>query len=110
VFQKSDSTSRLGTKPLFAETYQTLNCEVFVSKYNVLSVIDWRHAGTIPRERAEIAHFLWTLPPAMDLPESYGADGMPMKKRSEENRRAEISVYEPLWMLIGVWIVMSIYL
>jgi hypothetical protein len=46
----------------------------------------------------------------MDLPGRYGADGMPMRKRSEDTRRVEMSVYEPLWMLIGVWIVMTIYL
>jgi hypothetical protein len=84
----------------FAETYRSLNCNVLVSKYNVLSVIEWGHAGTIPRERAEIAHFLWTVPPAMDFPERYGANGMPMRKRAEDTR----------WILIGVWIVMTIYI
>ncbi|CAG7978797.1 unnamed protein product [Penicillium nalgiovense] len=47
-------------------------------EFNVLSIIDWEHAGTVPWERIEFPTFLYTLPPALDFPWRYGADGKPL--------------------------------
>ncbi|KAJ5048784.1 hypothetical protein NUH16_007293 [Penicillium rubens] len=48
------------------------------AEFNVLSIIDWEHAGTVPWERVEFPMFLYTLPPALDFPWRYDDDGKPL--------------------------------
>ncbi|KAK4868590.1 hypothetical protein LT330_006792 [Penicillium expansum] len=48
------------------------------AEFNVLSIIDWENAGTVPWERVEFPTFLIKLPPALDFPWKYGADGKPL--------------------------------
>ncbi|KAJ6131795.1 Aminoglycoside phosphotransferase [Penicillium samsonianum] len=68
------------------------------AEFNVLSVIDWEHAGTVPWERVEFPIFLSTLPPALDFPWKYGADGKPLdddtRKDWEERENYVRSVEE----------------
>ena len=48
------------------------------AEFNVLSIIDWEHAGTVPWERVEFPMFLSTLPPTLDFPWRYDDDGKPL--------------------------------
>lgn len=46
--------------------------------YNILSIIDWEGAGTVPWEVVEFPMFLYTVPPPIDLPSKYDQDGYPV--------------------------------
>lgn len=52
--------------------------------YNILSIIDWEHAGTVPWEAVEFPLFLAAVPPPMDAPWNYDSEGTPV---SEETRK-----------------------
>jgi hypothetical protein len=68
------------------------------AEFNVLSIIDWKNAGTVPWERAEIPDFLYTKPEALDLPSGYDADRRPLEedkqKMWEEREKSVRSVAE----------------
>lgn len=46
--------------------------------YNILSIIDWEGAGTVPWELVQFPMFLYTVPPPIDLPSKYDRDGYPI--------------------------------
>ncbi|KAJ5471545.1 hypothetical protein N7530_008902, partial [Penicillium desertorum] len=46
--------------------------------YNILSIIDWEGALTVPWEAVEFPAFLYTVPPPIDLPSKYDCDGYPI--------------------------------
>lgn len=52
--------------------------------YNVLSIIDWENAGTVPWEAVQFPLFLFTVPPPMDAPWNYDSEGVPV---SEDTRK-----------------------
>ena len=54
------------------------------AQFNVLSIIDWEHAGTVPWEKVEFPMFLLTLPPALDFPWRYDDDGKPLGDDTRE--------------------------
>lgn len=49
-------------------------------QYNVLGVIDWEGACTLPWELVEFPLFLETLPVRMDAPWNYDQNGEPLDK------------------------------
>lgn len=66
-----------GPFPLYHPDF--LHSNVIVDEnYNILSIIDWEGAGTVPWEVVEFPLFLYTLPPPMDLPSNYDSDGNPV--------------------------------
>ncbi|KAI2786177.1 hypothetical protein POX_g08559 [Penicillium oxalicum] len=46
--------------------------------HNILSVIDWEGAGTVPWEVVQFPMFLYTVPPPIDLPSNYDHNGYPV--------------------------------
>lgn len=54
------------------------------SNHNILSVIDWENAGTVPWEVVEFPLFLDALSPPLDMPANYDAEGNPV---DEETRK-----------------------
>ncbi len=46
--------------------------------YNILSVIDWESASTVPWELVEFPMFLYTVPPPIDDPSKYDCTGNPV--------------------------------
>ncbi|CAG8900548.1 unnamed protein product [Penicillium egyptiacum] len=76
--QRFDTTVR-NEGPFPLRHTDSLHSNVIVdTEFNVLSIIDWEHAGTVPWERLEFPRFLYRLPPAFDFPWRYGADGKPL--------------------------------
>lgn len=50
--------------------------------YNILSIIDWENAGTVPWEAVEFPLFLATVPPPMDAPWNYNSEGIPVNEET----------------------------
>lgn len=72
-----------GPFPLYHPDF--LHSNVIVDeKYNILSVIDWENAGTVPWEMVEFPLFLYTVPPPMDLPSNYDSEGKPVDSKSRQ--------------------------
>lgn len=63
--------------------------------FGVLGVIDWEGACTVPWEIVEPPLFLSVVPPAMDDPNNYDADGQPKDGDTKRrlNERAEYADY-----------------
>lgn len=55
--------------------------------YNILSVIDWEGASTVPWEAVEFPMFLYTVPPPIDLPTKYDRNGYPVIPEIQERWR-----------------------
>lgn len=86
-----------GSFPLYHPDF--LHSNVIVDeKYNILSVIDWEEAGTVPWEMVEFPLFLYTTPPPMDSPLKYDSNGDPLddeiRRRWEERDEYLQSVKE----------------
>lgn len=72
-----------GPFPLYHFDFRHSN--VIVDKdYNILSIIDWENAGTVPWEVVEFPLFLYTLPTPMDLPSNYDSDGNPIDDETRQ--------------------------
>jgi hypothetical protein len=72
-----------GPFPLCHRDFRHSNV-IIDSNYNILSVIDWDNAGTVPWEVVEFPLFLDALPPPLDMPANYDAEGNPV---DEETRK-----------------------
>lgn len=55
--------------------------------YNILSIIDWEGAGTVPWEFVQFPMFLYTVPPPIDLPSKYDRDGYPISPEIQQRWR-----------------------
>lgn len=65
---------------------------------NILSIIDWENACTVPWEIVQFPMFLTSTPPPMDAPWNYDENGEPVdreiRQRWEEQREYLLSVSE----------------
>lgn len=68
---------RDGPFPLYHPDFYHSNI-IIDDAYNILSIIDWEGAGTVPWEVVEFPMFLYTVPPPIDLPSKYDRDGYPL--------------------------------
>ncbi|KAK9622303.1 hypothetical protein V6Z98_006977 [Aspergillus fumigatus] len=88
------SANNSGPFPLYHPDFYHSNVIVDES-FKVLGVIDWEGACTVPWELVEPPLFLGIVPPAMDDPKNYEADGQPkdcnIRRRLSE--RAEYAEY-----------------
>ncbi|KAJ5818485.1 hypothetical protein N7474_004076 [Penicillium riverlandense] len=72
-----------GPFPLYHPDFRHSN--VIIDKnYNILSIIDWENAGTVPWEIIEFPLFLGTLPPPMDLETNYDTEGNPTNEEMQQ--------------------------
>lgn len=65
-----------GPFPLYHTDFRHSNL-IIDPDYNILSVIDWEDASTVPWEAVEFPLFLSTTPPPMDAPWNYDDEGLP---------------------------------
>jgi hypothetical protein len=79
TFRNLNST---GSFPLCHPDFRHSNI-IIDGNYNILSVIDWENAGTVPWEAVEFPLILATVPPPMDAPWNYD-EGIPI---DEETRK-----------------------
>lgn len=54
------------------------------SVFNLVGVIDWEGAHTVPWECITFPGFLETMPPSFDLPTNYDASGRPLDEETWE--------------------------
>ncbi|KND90455.1 hypothetical protein TOPH_05027 [Tolypocladium ophioglossoides CBS 100239] len=66
-----------GPFPLYHTDFRHSNI-IIDTNYNILSVIDWEDASTVPWEAVEFPLFLSTTPPPMDAPWNYDDKGLPI--------------------------------
>lgn len=72
-----------GPFPLRHPDFQHSNI-IIDEAYNILSVVDWEGASTVPWEAVEFPMFLYTVPPPIDLPTKYDQDGYPLIPEIQE--------------------------
>lgn len=87
---KSLSSSNGGPFPLYHPDF--LHSNIIVDDdYNVLSIIDWEGAWTVPWELVDFPQFLCIVPPPMDSPSNYDINGEPtdFETRQAMQDRAE---------------------
>ncbi|EJT76974.1 hypothetical protein GGTG_06888 [Gaeumannomyces tritici R3-111a-1] len=73
----ANHTSLIGSPfPLYHTDFHSSNI-VVDPECNVLSVIDWENASTVPWEVVQFPLFLSTVPPPMDAPQNYDDKGQP---------------------------------
>lgn len=70
------STSNLGPFPIHHPDLYHSNI-IVDDEYNLLGVIDWEGAHTVPWELVELPLFLSVIPPPMDAPWNYDNNGEP---------------------------------
>jgi hypothetical protein len=70
------SLSNSGPFPIAHPDFYQSNT-IVDDEYNLLGVIDWEGAHTVPWELVELPSFLGTIPPPMDAPWNYDANGWP---------------------------------
>ncbi|KAJ5561452.1 hypothetical protein N7461_000213 [Penicillium sp. DV-2018c] len=70
-----------GPFPLCHRDFRHSNV-IIDSNYNILSVIDWDLAGTVPWEVIEFPPHLCVIPPPLDLPSNYDAEGNPVDEET----------------------------
>ncbi|KAF9238315.1 hypothetical protein DTO027I6_8420 [Penicillium roqueforti] len=80
------SVKNEGPFPLFHPDFRHSNV-IIDGDYNILSVIDWEHAGTVPWGVVDFPLFLGVVPPPMDLPTNYDAEGNPVDEETRKLRR-----------------------
>ncbi|KAJ5561625.1 hypothetical protein N7461_000386 [Penicillium sp. DV-2018c] len=68
---------RKGPFPLHHPDFYHSNV-IIDEAYNILSIIDWEGASTVPWEAVDFPAFLYTVPPPIDLPSKYDGDGYPI--------------------------------
>ncbi|POR33167.1 Uncharacterized protein TPAR_06618, partial [Tolypocladium paradoxum] len=66
-----------GPFPLYHPDFRHSNL-IVDTDCNILSVIDWEDASTVPWEAVEFPLFLSTTPPPMDAPWNYDDEGLPI--------------------------------
>lgn len=80
---KTLSSSNNGPFPLFHPDFLHSNI-VVDDEYNLLSIIDWEGACTLPWELISFPEFLSAVPASMDVPSYYDADGQPNDAETRE--------------------------
>ncbi|CAG8197303.1 unnamed protein product [Penicillium salamii] len=70
-----------GPFPLYHRDFRHSNV-IIDNNYNILSIIDWDNAGTVPWEIVEFPLFLDVIPPPMDMPGNYDAKGNPVDEET----------------------------
>jgi hypothetical protein len=66
-----------GPFPLYHTDFRHSNI-IIDADYNILGVIDWEDASTVPWEAVEFPLFLSMTPPPMDAPSNYDDEGLPI--------------------------------
>ncbi|KAJ5591924.1 uncharacterized protein N7459_002293 [Penicillium hispanicum] len=72
-----------GPFPLYHPDFYHSNI-IIDNACNILSVIDWDGAGTVPWEVVQFPMFLYTVPPPIDLPSKYDHKGYPVIAEIQE--------------------------
>ena len=81
------STSNEGPFPLCHDDFLHSNIMVDDKSFNVMGIIDWERACTVPWELVAFPEFLQAMPVSFDLPQKYGRDGQPLDEELRQTWR-----------------------